>query len=132
MTKVDIQAEIEKRQAVLREKLSITQEMVIEELAAVAFANGSDFVQVTPRGTVRVIPTEEIPQGKRRAISVIKDGAYGPEIKTHDKVRALELLGKHLGVFDTGNGADPNQENNLFDAIARSTGKELDTWYTRA
>lgn len=96
LSKVDVQAEIEKRRATLRNKLEITQEKVIEELAAVAFANGADFAQVTKTGLVRIIPTEDIPQDKRKACS-LKEGANGTEIKTYDKVRALELLGKHLG-----------------------------------
>lgn len=93
LSKVDVQAEIEKRRATLRNKLEITQEKVIEELAAVAFANGADFAQVTKTGLVRIIPTEDIPQDKRKAIASIKEGANGTEIKTYDKVRALELLG---------------------------------------
>ena len=120
LSKVDVQAEIEKRRATLRNKLEITQEKVIEELAAVAFANGADFAQVTKTGLVRIIPTEDIPQDKRKAIASIKEGANGTEIKTYDKVRALELLGKHLGVFD-------EQENNIFDVIDQSTREELDT-----
>ena len=60
LSKVDVQAEIEKRRATLRNKLEITQEKVIEELAAVAFANGADFAQVTKTGLVRIIPTEDL------------------------------------------------------------------------
>ena len=111
LSKVDVQTEIEKRRATLRNKLEITQEKVIEELAAVAFANGADFAQVTKTGLVRSI----------------KEGANGTEIKTYDKVRALELLGKHLGVFDSNNGAAAEQENNIFDVIDQSTREELDT-----
>ena len=29
----------------------------------------------------------------------IKDGKYGIEIKLNDKEKALELLGRHLGMF---------------------------------
>ena len=57
----------------------------------------------------------------------IKEGANGTEIKTYDKVRALELLGKHLGVFDSNNGVAAEQENNIFDVIDQSTREELDT-----
>ena len=123
LSKVDVQTEIEKRRATLRNKLEITQEKVIEELAAVAFANGADFAQVTKTGLVRIIPTED----KRKAIASIKEGANGTEIKTYDKVRALELLGKHLGVFDSNNGAAAEQENNIFEVIDQSTREELDT-----
>lgn len=126
LTNVDIQAAIQKRQARLRGKLEITQERVLEELAAIAFANGTDFATINRNGLVRIIPTEDIPQDKRKAIASIKEGANGTEIKTYDKVRALELLGKHLGVFDSNNGAAAEQENNIFEVIDQSTREELD------
>ena len=85
-----------KRQAKLRGKLEITQERVLEELAAIAFANGTDFATITHNGLVRLTPTDEVPEEKKKAVASIKEGQYGTEIKLHDKVRALELLGKHL------------------------------------
>lgn len=127
LNKTQVSAEIQKQQAKRQKRVEITQEKVIEELAAVAFANGADFAQVTKTGLVRIIPTEDIPQDKRKAIASIKEGANGTEIKTYDKVRALELLGKHLGVFDSNNGVAAEQENNIFDVIDQSTREELDT-----
>lgn len=127
LNKTQVSAELQKRQTTLRNKLEITQEKVLEELAAIAFANGADFAMVTRSGIVRIIPTEELPEEKRRAIASIKEGQWGTEVKTHDKVRALELLGKHLGVFDNGASAAAEQENNIFEVIDQSTREELDT-----
>lgn len=127
LSKVDIQSEIEKRRTALRSKLEITQEKVLQELAAIAFANGYDFAQVIKPGVVRIIPTEEIPQDKRKAVASIKETANGAEIKTYDKVRALELLGKHLGIFDSNNNTTTEQENNIFEVINQSTNGELNT-----
>lgn len=127
LSKVDVQTEIEKRRASLRNKLEITQEKVIEELAAVAFANGTDFATITHNGLVRLTPTDEVPEEKKKAVASIKEGQYGTEIKLHDKVRALELLGKHLGVFDANNGSANEQENNIFEVIEESTREEIGT-----
>ena len=60
-----------------------------------------------------MINTEDIPEEKQAALAGIKQaalagikqGAHGIEIKSHDKVRALELLGKATGFFDNGNAA---------------------------
>ena len=30
----------------------------------------------------------------------IREGKHGIEVKTYDKLRALELLGQHLGMFE--------------------------------
>lgn len=127
LNKTHVSAEIQKRQAKLRGKLEITQERVLEELAAIAFANGTDFATITHNGLVRLTPTAEVPEEKKKAVASIKEGQYGTEIKLHDKVRALELLGKHLGVFDANNGSSNEQENNIFEVIEESTREEIDT-----
>lgn len=127
LTNVDIQAAIQKRQARLQGKLEITQERVLEELAAIAFANGTDFATINRNGLVRLVPTDDLPEDKKKAVASIKEGQYGTEVKLHDKVKALELLGKHLGVFDSGNGPGNEQENNIFEVIDQSTREEIDT-----
>ena len=119
LKKLEIQAEIQKRRNRLQNKLEITQERVLQELAAIAFANGSDYAKVVNTGllpTVEMIPTDELPPEKLPAIAGIKANQYGVEVKLHDKVKALELLGKYLGTFD-GGPAQEQTENNLFEAI---------------
>lgn len=127
LNKTQVSAEIQKQQAKRQKRTEITQEKVLQELAAIAFANGYDFAQVIKPGVVRVIPTEEIPQDKRKAVASIKETANGTEIKTYDKVRALELLGKHLGIFDSNNNTITEQQNNIFEVINQSTNGELNT-----
>lgn len=127
LRKPQIAEEIAKRQVKLQNKLEITQEKVLQELAAIAFANGTDFVTVTATGLLDVKPTSKVPKEKLPAIAGIKYSQVGSvEIKLHDKVKALELLGKHLGVFDDRRGAEDAVENNIFDVIDQSTREELD------
>lgn len=127
LRKPQIAAEVAKRQAKLQKKLEITQERVLAELAAIAFASGTDFVTVTEAGMLNVKATSKVPKEKLPAIASIKYNQLGIEIKLHDKVRALELLGKHLGVFDANNGSGNEQENNIFEVIDQSTREEMDT-----
>lgn len=119
LKKLEIQAEIQKRRNRLQNKLEITQERVLQELAAIAFANGADYAKVVNTGllpTVEMIPTDELPPEKLPAIAGVKSNQYGVEVKLHDKVKALELLGKYLGTFD-GGPTQEQTENNLFEAI---------------
>lgn len=125
IAKNNVSAAIQERREALQEKLEITQETVLQELASIAFANGTDFVTVTGAGLLCVKPTSEVPKEKLPAIASIKHNQLGIEIKLHDKVRALELLGKHLGIFAAGGGAAP-EENNIFQVIQQSTREEID------
>ena len=52
------------------------------------------------------------------ALASVKEGMYGVEVKLADKARALEMLGKYLGLFDGTNPEGDTQKNNLFEAIA--------------
>lgn len=119
LSKPLLQAEIQKRRNKLQTKCEITQERVLRELAAIAFASGADFAKVVTGGafdTVRMIPTDKLLPEKLAAIAGVKMTANGVEVKLHDKVRALEMLGKYLGLFD-GSGGQEKSDNNLFEAI---------------
>lgn len=99
MTKPNIAEYIEKRMNRREKKTEVTQEFVLRELLNIASANGTDFALVDDLGLARIIPTSQVDESKRSAIAAIKAGANGTEVKTYDKIRALELLGKHLGMF---------------------------------
>lgn len=103
LTKANVKEYIEKRMANREQRTEITQDKVLNELAKIGFANIDDYVTVEVdscnRKKVRVKPTKDIPEDKISAISSIKEGANGIEVKLHDKVRALENIGRHLGMF---------------------------------
>lgn len=103
----------------LKQRNMITVEKVLAELAKVGFANGSDFAKVIEKEwteeitddegnktekvhkykAVDVIPTEQLEKDKLAAIAGIKATDKGIEVKTNDKLKALELMGKYLGMF---------------------------------
>jgi phage terminase small subunit len=114
-----VEARIKELMADRSKRTEITQDKVLAELAAIAFANGSDFAKVVDEPmiingsyvmdpdtgklktweSVKIIPTDQLQPDKQKAIAGIKMGKNGIEVATCDKVRALELLGKHLGMF---------------------------------
>ena len=81
-----------------QKRTEITQDRVIEELAAIAFARATDFAQII-NGNVVLTDTKELSENQIKAIAGIKEGKFGIELKLNDKEKALELLGRHLGMF---------------------------------
>ncbi len=129
---------IGKRMKDRAKRMEITQDQVIKELAAIAFSNGADYAQVVSEPiivngsyvmdpdtgnlktleTVRITTTDQLPEEKKKAIAGIKEGKYGIEVSTCDKVKALELLGRHLGMFkDRIEVTGLNEEKSKLDSI---------------
>lgn len=96
---VKVAEHIRERMEDRQKRTEITQDRVLRELAAIAFADVTDIVSYNG-GHVVIKPTEELPRETRKIISGIKEGQFGTEVKTYDRIRALELLGKHLGMFE--------------------------------
>jgi phage terminase small subunit len=122
LQKTSVAEYIAERKADRIERTEITQDMVLKELANIAFSNAADFAKVIEKQamvdvegkmipmydadgkpvlyrTVEPVLTEELTEEQKRALSVIKKGRDGFEVKPYDKVKALELLGKHLGMW---------------------------------
>lgn len=96
----EIKAQVDKRVADRVQRTQITQDFVLNELMKIAMADGTDFASIGKRNRVTLTPTAELPPEKRAAVAAVKKGRDGVEIKTYDKLKALELLGRHLGLFD--------------------------------
>ena len=94
---VKVERYIQERMQARQERTEITQDRVLEELAAIAFARTTDYAEVKDGRVLK--NTEKLNEQQIRAIAGIKDGKYGIEIKLNDKEKALELLGRHLGMF---------------------------------
>lgn len=95
---VKVEDYIQKRMKDREKRTEITQDMVLKELAKIGFANVTDYVTIEG-SYVKVKQTEDIPSEKIGAIAGIKEGANGIEIKLNDKGKALELIGRHLGMW---------------------------------
>lgn len=88
---------VKKRQAELAREC-VDVERVLRELASIAFSDAGDYVEVED-GQVRVRDTKALGAEKRAAIALVKEGTRGVELRLHDKLRALEILGKSAGMF---------------------------------
>ncbi len=108
---------IEKRMQDRQKRTEVTQDRVIEELAAIAFARATDFAQIV-NGNVVLTDTADLTESQTKAIAGIKEGKFGIELKLNDKEKALELLGRHLGMFkDKLEVSGLDEEKNKLDDI---------------
>ena len=90
-------------QQALSRRTEVTQERVIAELAAIAFSSIGDIVSWGPDG-VSVKSADELSPEILASIadisrSGVKEGGM-VRVRLYDKLKALELLGKHLGLFE--------------------------------
>lgn len=98
--KTRISAEIQKRMDKRAKKTEISKERVLKELACIGMADYTDFVNIQ-NGRIIVKDTEDIPMALRPAITSIRYNSQGQvEVRLADKNRALEMLCKHLGMFN--------------------------------
>lgn len=127
LTKPDIQNEIQKAMDKRSERTEITADMVVEQLAKIGFADIKDVVTwgekeytlgfnkkkgeaIKARGIVlEVRPSDEVDGTILSEISETQNH-QGKKVvvKLSDRMRALELLGRHLGMFKDNVRIDGN------------------------
>lgn len=102
LTKPNIKAAIDRAMAERSRRTDINQDRVIQEIAKLAFLNPVDVIdmdEATVRGEAHRDDTACIASVKVKNIPTDDGAITEREVKTYDKLKALELLGKHLGMF---------------------------------
>lgn len=80
------------------QRIEVKQDEVLRELLRIMNTD----ISAAFDETGKLLPLKKIPEDLRRAISSIEINDSGDSVKKlklHDKLRALELLGKHLKLF---------------------------------
>ena len=106
------------------------RERILLELETIAFTNPDEFfeeVEVIDEETGQVryvqrqIKAKILDSPNIGAISSFEPGAYGTKIKMNDKKGALEMLARHVGLFNADTSQKP--ETNQFDFTNISSDK---------
>lgn len=91
---------ISERMEERQKRTEITQDRVLQELAAIAFVDVTEIVSIK-QNTVFIKNTDALTDAQKKAIAGIKTAKDGSvEVKMNDKRAALELLGRHLGMWN--------------------------------
>ena len=133
LSNVMVQEYIQQRKADRIKRTEITQDFVLSELMAIASVNATDYARVVEKyatalidgvetqlydaegnpvkyRTVEPLLTEELTETQKKALRVIKKGRDGFEIQPYDKLKVLELLGRHLGMWDKKSEKDIEEQ----------------------
>lgn len=108
---LEIKKKVKELQKEIQDRTEITADMVVKELAKVGFANIQDYIG--SGNSIEDIST--LKENKAAAVESIKivESEWGTgdragrktstTFKLHDKISALEKLGRHLGIFEKDN-----------------------------
>ena len=103
LANVKVQSKIAKEMAERSKRTGINQDRVVMELARIAFVNPQNLINPED-ASVRPDATDDdlacIQSVKVKTMDGAKGSSVEREIKLNDKMKALELLGKHLGMWN--------------------------------
>lgn len=126
LSNVMVQRVIKEAMAERSKRTGINQDRVLRELARIAFVNPTDVIN-TEDATLKKRASED----DLAAILAVKVKTFGEdgierEIKMHDKIKALELLGRHLGMYQNNMHIKVESSQKLDDIISQLGGEGLE------
>ena len=121
LQKTSVAEAIAAGQAKRAQRVEITADRVVAELAKIAFADPRDLMEWGPNG-VRLKDSADLTEEQAASVAEVsetttKDGG-SLRLKKHDKVKALELLGRHMGMFKDKMEAEVSGDMNLHHEIS--------------
>lgn len=128
LANVKVKQAVAEKQAQRSKRTGVNQDRVVLELAKVAFAKMTDIVD--SKGRIK----EDASPDDLACIESIKykesDNEYGGsverEVKIASKLKALELLGKHLGMWSDKFNVTVEKSEKLDDIISQLGGEGLE------
>jgi phage terminase small subunit len=89
----NIKEAIERRNAELMDELNFTPDRIIRELAKIAGVNSADFIRIDQDGQPHV-DFSGVTRRHLAAVASVENTEKGVKYKTHDKLRALDMLAR--------------------------------------
>lgn len=112
-----IRARIEKAMAERSRRTGVNAERVVLELAKVAFVNVGNVIDATDATLKEDAAPEDLAAIQSIKVKDMGDMGIEREIRMADKLKALELLGRHLGMFNDKMRLDAKLDTGKLDSI---------------
>lgn len=131
LRKPDIRSSIDKKMAERSKRTGVNADRVLMELAKIGFVNATNVIDIkngTLKEGVTLEDTAAIQSVKVKTIPTKNGEGIEREIKLADKIKALELIGKHLGMFieKMDVNVEVEQSEKLEEIIRQIGGKGLE------
>ncbi len=127
LQKTPVADAISKAMAERSRRTGVSADRVIQELAKLAFVNASEVINTEDATLKRNAAPEDTAAIQSVKVKTFGEDGIEREIKMADKIRALELLGKHLGMFrdkvELSGGLDL-EKSKLDDLIRQMRGED--------
>lgn len=130
---VKVKEYIEELQSKVEEKAIVSIEDIVKELTAIAFTDRTKISKMVTKEkqlekttlvykAIDFPDTDTLDNETKKVIAGYKQTQSGPAVETYDKMKALELLGKYLGMFKD---EAPTINNNIVNPYANLSEEEL-------
>lgn len=115
LTNDNVEAIIDKKMHARSKRLEVTADKVVREIAKVAFANIKMVMRWDEEGNAYVIPSDDMDNTVSAAIAEVNHTTTRikgdlvnthTRIKMHDKLKALDALCRHLGIYKQGDNGE--------------------------
>lgn len=125
---------IQELQKKVEKKTTVTIEDIVNELTAIAFADRTKIskvvnekIEIDENTKVNmpnvIMPnTDNLDIKEKKVIAGYKKTRNGVSVETYDKVKALELLGKYLGMFTETVKIENPEATKILSSISRQLG----------
>ncbi len=130
-----VQDYIQELQSKVEDKAVVTIEDIVKELTIIAFTDRTNIsksiteeIDVPEQNRklrlqdIILTDTDKLSEKEKRVIAGYKKTKNGMTVETYDKLKALELLGKYLGMFKD---EAPTINNNIVNPYANLSEEEL-------
>ena len=132
LQRLDVKQEIERVLREREEMNKVHRSMIIDQLTGIATADVKDFMTWNEDGTAFLDPSKvdgeiiaelNIDSSKYTSMDGEQSEKIKKKLKLHDKLKALELLGRHVGFFNDQLNLNMKANVTIVDDIGASNGE---------
>lgn len=98
LTNVSVKRAVEEKRAEIAESSKLKASDVIDELRRIAFSDITQVMSFTA-SKAKIKSSRKLSEDAKKIVASVSQTRAGLTVKLHDKVKALELLGRYLNIF---------------------------------